>query len=180
MWKYVKQKWKERKGFGSIEIVLSAMIVLMMVGGMLDMISITQRFETVSQATNYVSRIVQKQGGVRTSRIDNYNGKYTTSATLYNNVKDMMESNGIHEEDWTLTLTLPDGKSYTVTPTTNVPIVNYGQRMKVTISVNYRWNIVSTMLPIQGERTRDSIKEVLSGYQSRQTSDMKTTLGAES
>lgn len=176
MWKRFKQKWRERKGFGSIEIVISSMIVLMMVAGLIDMIQITQRFDATSQATDYVSRIIQKQGGVQTYRIDNYKGRYTTSNALYNNVKDMMDTNGIPEEDWDLTLTLESGNTYHLSPTVSVPLVNYGHRIRVTLSVDYRWNLLASMFPGNPTGNRQATKEVLSGYQIRDNTEMETDL----
>lgn len=176
MWKRLKQKWKERKGFGSIEIVISSMIVLTMIAGLLDMITIIQRLDTTSQATGYVSRIVQKQGGVQTSRIENFSGKYTTTDVLYNNVKDMMTSNGISEDEWELSLVLDGGTKYVITPTTSVPLVDYGNRIRVNLSVDYKWNVLSSMSPSELGGNRDSIREVLSGYKIRDSKEMETEL----
>ncbi len=176
MWKRLKQKWKDKKGFGSIEIVISSMIVLMMIAGLIDMIQITQRFDTTSQATDYVSRIVQKQGGVQVSRIPNYQGQYTTTKTLYDNVEDMMNSNGISDDDWSLTLQLENGSKYTISPKSTVPLVDFGHRIRITLSVNYRWNMLGSMFPGDLEGTRQSTKEILSGYQIRDNSVMDNSL----
>lgn len=176
MWKHIKHKWKERKGFGSIEIVISSMIVLMMIAGLIDVILITQRLDTASQATGYVSRIVQKQGGVQTHRISNFNGKYTNSSVLYSNVKDMMEANGISEDEWELRVILNSGSKYVITPSTNVPIVDYGKRIRVDLAVDYKWKMLSAMIPGDLSGNRSSIREVLSGYQIRDGKGMETEL----
>jgi|HigsolmetaAR206D_1030411.scaffolds.fasta_scaffold00120_27 hypothetical protein len=175
MWKRLKAKLKGRKGFGSIEIAICSLIILMMIGGLADMIQIMQKIDTVSQTTGYVARTIQKQGGVRTVRIQNFYGKYTTTPVLYNNVKDMMASNGIPEEDWKLYIAVGD-KTYSITPSTSVPLVNYGYRMKVILKVDYRWAILSNMIPIDLKATKDSVREVLSGYQIRNGDGMGTDL----
>lgn len=177
MWKRIKNRWKEKKGFGSIEIVISSMIVLAMLAGLLDMIQIIQRLDTTSQATGYVSRIVQKQGGVQTSRIENFNGKYTTTDVLYNNVKDMMDANGIREDEWGLSLILDGGTRYVITPTTSVPVVDYGNRIKIDLAVDYKWNMLSSILPGELGGNRSSIREVLSGYKIRDSKEMESELG---
>lgn len=176
MFNRIKEKWKNRKGVGSIEIAISSLIVIMMIAGLVDMINIMQRFDTTSQATNYVSRIIQKQGGVQTNRIENFQGKYTTTSVLYNNVKDMMDANGIPEEDWELTLTLENGVDYPIKPSTNVPLVNFGNRILVTLAVDYEWNMLSNVVPGDIGGTRKSMKEVLSGYQIRDSKEVKTDL----
>lgn len=180
MWKKIKEKWKERKGFGTIEIVISSFIVIMMIAGLVDLLSIIEKFETASQATSYVSRIVQKQGGVQKSRIDNYHGKYTTSKTLYNNVKDMMEANGIEDEDWTLKLKVAsNNKVYTIKENTDVPLNTYGNRIKVMLTVKYRWACVSAFFPGEISGARTSTKEVLSGYKIRDNKELQTDLSIE-
>lgn len=167
------ERWKNKKGFGSIEIVISCLIIIMILAGLVDMISINQRLDTASQTTGYVARTIQKQGGVQTSRIDNFHGKYTTTPVLYNNVKDMMAANSIPEEDWRLTIEIDD-QSYPITPSTSIPLVDYGNRMRVVLEVDYRWTILSTMVPINLEATKQSVREVLSGYQIRDRGQMET------
>lgn len=176
MWRRIRLILWNRKGFGGIEIAISSLIVLLIVCGLIDVLKITQRFEVASQANNYISRTVQEQGGVRANKIENFSGKYTTSQTLYNNVKDMMEASGIAETDWTLTIQTEGGGSYIVNQRTNVPLVNYGKRIKVILSVNYRWDMLSAALPGDWGGTRSSIKEVLSGYQIRDNNGMTTEL----
>lgn len=178
MWKHFKNKLKEKKGIGSIEIVIAAMITLTMIAGLIDMINIIQKFDTTSQATGYISRVVQKQGGVQSSRVDNFNGKYTPTAHLYNNVKEMMEANNIHEDNWRLTLRTNTG-DYEVKSGTDVPVVNYGERIHISLEVDYQWKVLSTMFPNEFISSRQSNRQVLSGFQVRDGSGMDTDLNVE-
>jgi len=175
MWKRLKAKLKEKKGIGSIEIVICSLIIIMMIGGLVDMIQITQKLDTVGQTTGYVARTIQKQGGVQTMKIPNFHGKYTTTPVLYENVKEMMAANGIPEEDWKLSVSVGN-QIYPITPSTSVPIVDYGHRMKVILEVKYRWTVLSNMIPVGLEATKDSIREVLSGYQIRDGEGMGSDL----
>lgn len=178
MWKRLKDKWKNKKGFGSIEIVISSLIVIMVVAGLVDTIQITQRLDTTSQAVGYVARVVQKQGGVQTKEIANYSGKYTTTSVLYNNVKSMMEANNIKDTEWNLYLKNGDTQTE-ITKKTNFPIINYGKRITVTLKVKYNWNTLSIVLPGVMGGTRESSRQVLSGYQIRDDAKMQTELNVE-
>ena len=175
MVKKLKNKLKNKKGIGSLEIVISALIVIMMVAGLIDMIQITQRLDTTSQATGYVARVVQKQGGVQPHEIDNFSGKYVPTSVLYGNVRDMMDVNGIPEEDWTLKLTA-GGNTYTINEGTALPLVDYGHRIKVTIETKFKWHILSSMMPGDLGSGSSSSREVLSGYQVRDGGGMNTDL----
>jgi|SRR5690625_57324 len=178
MLKRFVKRLNNKKGFGSIEIVISAMIVIMMVAGLIDMIQITGRLETASQSIGYVSRVVQKQGGVQPNRIPNYQGKYTTSSTLYENIREMMYVNGIGEDDWVIYITA-NGNTHTLDPETRVPLVDYGNRIHITLRVNFRWNILASMFPGELASTNEASREVLSGYQVRDSGGMSTDLELE-
>lgn len=169
MWKRLRNK----KGIGSLEIVISALIIIMMIAGMIDMVQVLQKIDTASQTTGYIARTVQKQGGVQTYRIDNFHGKYTTTPVLYDNVKEMLASNGVPEEDWRLYIAVGE-HLYEITPSTSIPLVDYGNRMRVILEVDYRWNILSQMIPIDLKGTKDSVREVLSVYQIRDRDRMES------
>lgn len=169
MWKRLRNK----KGIGSLEIVISALIIIMMIAGMIDMVQVLQKIDTASQTTGYIARTVQKQGGVQTYRIDNFHGKYTTTPVLYDNVKEMLASNGVPEEDWRLYIAVGE-HLYEITPSTSIPLVDYGNRMRVILEVDYRWNILSQMITIDLKGTKDSVREVLSVYQIRDRDRMES------
>lgn len=175
MFRKINDKLKNKKGLGSIEIVISGLIVLLMVAGLIDMINITQRLDATSQTTGYVARVVQKQGGVQPTRIANYNGKYISTPSLYNNVKGMMDVNGVAEEDWTIKL-VTNGNTYVIQEDTRIPLVDYGNRITVTIETKFRWNILSTMFPGVITSGGKSDRVVLSAYQIRTDSGMETDL----
>lgn len=162
----MRKRLKNRKGIGSIEIVISSLIIIMIIAGIIDMVQVLQKIDTASQTTGYIARTIQKQGGVQTYRIENYHGKYTTTPILYNNVKEMLASNGIPEEDWRLYIAMGE-HVYEVTPSTSIPLADYGQRMRVVLEVDYRWNLLSHMIPVDLKGTKDSVREVLSVYKVR-------------
>lgn len=180
MWKHLKNKFrkskcilKNKKGFGSLEIIISSFIIVMIIAGLIDMIQITQRIDTTSQAISYVSRVIQKQGGVRVNEPENFNGEYTNSATLYNNIKDIMAANGIIEENWELEIKTNSTKE-NLTSSTNFPLVDYGNRITITLEVNYHWYTLSTMFPGDIGGYKPSSRQVLSGYAIRSNSGMST------
>lgn len=137
----------------SLEIAISVLVIVVAIAGLVDLTTILQRTNTVSMNTAYISRVVGSQGGVRTSKIENFAGNYVDSNELYRNVKKSMSSSGIPEDEWEVKI---DGR--TLTPITNIPLRDYGSKITIETSVDYKWTLTSNVVPgqISGVHTSDN------------------------
>lgn len=153
---------RQKKGMTSFEIVVSVMVVLVILCGFVDLTSILNRLNTVSQNTAYVSRVIGRQGGVQTQEIENFDGRYVTSKELYRNVKQSMNSTGISDDEWEMRI---DGM--TVTPSSNLPIKDYGTTMGVEVEVSYNWDLTDNFVPMDFSNTKVSENKVFTTYKVR-------------
>lgn len=151
-----------KKGMTSLEIIIAVLVVVVIICGFVDLTTILQRTNSVSQNTAYISRVVGSQGGVRTTQIDNFAGTYVTSDDLYRSVKRSMNSSGIEDDDWEVTI-----NGNILNESTNVPLKDYGSRMKIQVSVDYKWGLTSNYVPGDLEGTTTSSNEVFTTHKIR-------------
>jgi len=158
----VLKRKKNKKGMTSIEIVLSVIIVILIVSGFVDLTGILRRSNAVSMNTSYVSRVVGNQGGIQTRKINNFNGRYIPSSELYGNVKRSMNSSGIPDDEWEV-------KVYGIklTPNTNIPVFDYGTRIPVEVTVNYKWGLTDNFIPGNLEGVHESKSTVSTTHKVR-------------
>lgn len=165
LFKWIKDKIKQentKKGINSLTMVAGVIMAFIAIGGLADLTILQTKFSVVSAQTGYISRTIADQGGVTTKKINNYHGKYITSQELYFNVKDAMNNSGIADGEWGVYI---DGKE--LTPTTSVRVHNYGEKIPITVSIDYRWAFSSKFLPGSLNNTRTSRTESLSSYRIR-------------
>lgn len=156
------KKKKDKKGITSLEIAISVLVIVVAIAGLVDLTTILQRTNTVSMNTAYISRVVGSQGGVRNNKIENFAGNYVDSNELYRNVKKSMNSSGIPDEEWEVKI---DGRI--LTPVTNVPLKDYGNKIKIKASVNYKWALTSNVIPGQVSGVHSSDNEVYTTHKIR-------------
>lgn len=151
-----------KKGMTSLEIVVAVMVVLVILCGFVDLTGILNRLNTVSQNTAYVSRVVGRQGGVQSRKIDNFDGRYVTSKELYLNVKQSMNSTGIPDDEWEVRI---DGTP--IGASTNIPVKDYGSTMKIEVEVDYDWDLTDNFVPMDFSNTSVSENKVFTTYKVR-------------
>lgn len=156
------EKENKKLGINSLTMVAGVIMAFIAIGGLADLTILQTKFSVVSSQTGYISRTVANQGGVTTQEIENYHKKYVTSQELYYNVKDAMNKSGIADEDWVVYI---DGKE--LTPATSTRIHNYGEKIPVVVSIDYRWAFSSKYIPGNLNNTRTSKTESLSTYRIR-------------
>lgn len=134
----LKKILKNKKGINTIETAIISIILLMCIGGMMDLNNVIKKFNATSSTTSYISRTISKQGGVRMSKPLSFNGEYVTSQELYEDVKSALNKSGIKDTEWSVTI-----NGVKLQPNSNLAIVTYGNTMKVNLTINYKWNFVS-------------------------------------
>lgn len=157
-----KKETLNKKGVTSIEIVVSVLIIVIVVCGFVDLTGILSRTNTMAMNTAYISRVVGSQGGVQTSQISNFSGRYVNSNELYNNVKRSMNSSGIEDDEWEVKI---DGVR--LTPTTNLRVVDYGSRLPVEVTIGYQWYLTRNYLPGEMKGTKTSKSNVSTTFKIR-------------
>lgn len=161
----IKDRLKQENtklGINSLTMVAGVIMAFIAIGGLADLTILQTKFSVVSAQTGYISRTVADQGGITTKEIKNYHKKYVTSQELYYNVKDAMNKSGIADEDWVVYV---GGKE--LTPATSTKIYNYGEKIPIVVSINYRWAFSSKYIPGDLNNTRTSKTKSLSTYRIR-------------
>ena len=160
MWdKFIKKRRKS--GIQSLVLIIGVLIGFMGISSLSDVTVLQTKFSVLSQQAGYVSRAVAKQGGVRTSQIDNYHGRYITSQELYTNVKRAMNNAGIADDEFRVVV-----GGHLLTPVTETPVYDYRERIPVSITIEYNWEFLDNFLS-SGKRTRKSQTEVVSTHKIR-------------
>lgn len=148
-----KLKLKKKEGASAIEVVISVMILIMLLMFLLDLLMIMWKFSLVSQTATEISRITGIQGGILNSHPAGYPGganNYMSTTELQAVLRNKFRSSGIADADWEvvfepispatetgkITATLVDGAKY-----------DYLRSYNVKITMKYRWNNVSQMIP---------------------------------
>ena len=134
----LKNILKNKKGMNTIETAIVSVIILMCIGGMIDLNTIIKKFNATSSTTSYISRTIAKQGGVRMNKPQSFNGNYVTSQELYSDVKSALNKAGIKDSDFQVTI---NGNK--LQANSNLPIVTHGKTMKVELKIKYKWSFIS-------------------------------------
>lgn len=158
----LRKKIVEQAGMTSLEVGITVLIVLMALGGFVDMVNNSQKLDTASSVTGYVGRVVANQGGIRTAPTEHHVGNYVTSQQLYREVQMILQNGGIPEEDFTLLINDREIKS-----DTNMPLLDFGERMKVELKVRYGWDMIAMMNPVNLDSEKVSSREVISSFKVR-------------
>lgn len=165
MWKKITDKAIEKdskSGIQSLTLIVGVLIAFAAIAGLMDLTALQTKFSTISTQTGYVSRAIAKQGGVSTEQIDNFRGRYVTSAELYNNVSSAMNYAGIADNEWELRVA-----GQVLSPSTQTKIFDRGERIPVSIKIKYGWPAISSFIPVKTGNTRTTRTEVVSTYEIR-------------
>ncbi|WP_214688645.1 MULTISPECIES: hypothetical protein [unclassified Exiguobacterium] len=158
----LKQKLLDNKGLTSIELGLTGLITVYALAGFVDMVNMSQKLDTASSVSGYVGRVVGNQGGVMTQPSTHHLESYVTTPQLYREVKNTLAKGGFAEDDFTLEI---NGR--TISPETSLPIIEFGERIPVTLTVRYEWDYLSDIVPgvVGGEKV--SKRQVISSFKVR-------------
>lgn len=146
MWLFARKKAgniaKKKKGLSSLEFVISILIFMLLFAPFIDIVVIGVKFGASTQAVQHVTRIVGVQGGMLSSAPTGYPGgatSYNTGSQVDNQVTNMLSKAGIKEGDYSIKV----GGS----PITSGVAYDYMDDIDVTMRVNYKWEMLSMMLP---------------------------------
>lgn len=160
--KRIKEKLGDKKGMTTLEIAISAFIIIVALTGFIDMVKVSQKLDTASSITGYVGRVVGNQGGVRTTAPKHQYGNYVTSEQLYREVKTILENGGVKESDFKLYV---DGKRFK--EGTNIALKDFGERIPVKLEVTYEWELISSATGLDMKNTKESSRTVVSSFKVR-------------
>lgn len=181
MFIYIKNKLKEKKGLNSIEMVIGSLIVIALFAGMTDFIKISNRMQSLSSTMTYVSRVLSNQGCLANSPESIYldssgrqlynidyikNKKFVRSDTFFNNISEIMKSDGIKDDEWRVFI---NGERLTSSTTTK--LFDFRERIPVKIEIDYTWGTLSDILPINEKTLGGTFKtsqEIVSTYKVRE------------
>lgn len=172
----IKKKLKEKRGLNSIELAMVVFLTLIVTCLLIDVTNISKKHDAVSTTANYISRTIGKQGGLAKSKPSYYPGEYVTSANLYSDVKASLNNAGITDDMWTVTIKTPTQGTVTLSPNTNLKIVDYGQEMNVTLSINYEWKMASKFLPVKMKGSNTAERVTLSKFKLRESSNISSEI----
>lgn len=171
----METKKKNKKGLNTIEIVIITLTFIICICGIVDLVKIMQIHNAISTNASYVIRTIGKQGGIRTSKPSNFVGEYTTSASLYNAVKENMNCSGVKDGDWHLYITI-NGYTKELSSSENYPLADYGEEIKISLSSKYYWSLLSQMTPAKLSGTTTSHRTTQSKFKVRNNT-LNTTFG---
>lgn len=147
MWKYARGQAKslvrDKRGMSSLEMVIAILIFIVLFAAFVDIAVIGIKFNTTTQAVQYVTRVAAVQGGIMNSTPTGYPGgsaNYVTRSEMISHLNEVMGESGLEPEDWSITLngvSLKGGQHQ----------ADYMQSLQVRIRVNYEWQMLSGMLP---------------------------------
>lgn len=162
----IKKILNNKKGLNTIETAIISIIIIMCIAGMIDLNTIIKKFNTTSSTTSYIARTIGKQGGIRTSKPDNFHGDYVTSQKLYQDVKSILNKAGIKDSEFSVTI-----NGYPLHSGTNIPLTTYGTNMTIKLTIQYRWKLVQQFIKSSSfEKTSNRI--VMSTYKERESGSL--------
>lgn len=135
-----EEKKNSEQGASAIEFVIGSLIFVILFAAFLDVLVLTWKFTVVSQSTSNVARVSGLQGGLLSSRPEGFPGNsYVTASSMKHTVKEMYNSSGIRDNDWTVTV---NGSNL------GVPIkVDYRNQILVKTEMRYKWHFLSALVP---------------------------------
>lgn len=138
------KRFRKKDGVTTIEILIGMMIFLMLLCFMMDILTLSWRFISLSSVNNNITRAVSVQGGVRTSAPSGYpggNSDYLSSSELYSIVKDNLNKSGVETSDFNVYINGSRLRS-----SSNIQI-DYLKPIEVRIVTKYDWAYISNFIP---------------------------------
>lgn len=137
---------KDKKGVSSLEIVIGLLIFLIVFCFLLDLLILIWKFSVIAQTNTQVARIAGIQGGASTSPPAGYPGgssNYITITELNKIVRDKFDSAGIKSTEWEARV----GNGRIGRSGNTTAYHDYKDDFTVEITVDYRWDFMSNILP---------------------------------
>ena len=168
MKKFFDKHIKNKKGISSLQTAIGVFAILICLCAFMDLSTNMYKFNALSTTATYVTRIVEKQGGITTTPPSSYRGEFASTASVYNDVKAIMNNAGIKDGQWDVYVngTKLNGGNSSSTK-------YYGENVKVEVRVRYGWNMVKNFFKLNQEYEKVAVRETKSSLIKR-TSNVKS------
>lgn len=157
-------KLKNKKGISTIEIVIGVLIFIVVLCFMMDLLILMWKFSVIAQTNTEVARIAGIQGGFLNTPPHAYPGgnkNYITISELDAMLTDKFESAGIASNEWEIRI----GSGGITKNGAKRPVrFDYKETFSVEISVDYRWDFMSNILPGNLRQTITSKRPAMSEW----------------
>lgn len=165
--KRLKDKLKENKGLTSLEAVIGTMIFIVVFLAILDLITLSNRFSTLTDTGKDVARTLSVQGGALEEKPEGYASNYYTIGRLKTLTERNMQAAGFSDDDWSVIIeydqyydetdpnnphsemlsefqqmTIMNSEGYQATPK-----IDYLSNFRVIIKAKYHWKFLSVAIP---------------------------------
>lgn len=157
-------KLKEKKGVSTIEIVIGMLIFLIALCFLTDLLMLLWKFSVIGHTTTQVARLTGIQGGALTSSPPSWpggNANYTTISDVQGIVEDKFQSAGIASNEWNMSI---ERGSIGSGGTKASERIDYTENFEVVTTVDYRWDFVSNILPIDLNQTITAKRPAMSEW----------------
>lgn len=146
MKKYINNYIKNKKGLSAIQTGIGVFIVLICICGFIDLTTTMYKFNALSSTATYVTRIIEKQGGIAQTAPKSYRGEFVPTSELYNDVKKIMNASGVADDKWEVYV------NGTKLAGTNTGVIRYyNEDIKIEVKIRYSWNMVRNFININKE-----------------------------
>lgn len=157
-------KLKNKKGLSTLEIVIGVFIFIIVLCFLMDLLILNWKFSVIAQTNTQVARIASIQGGVLNSPPQAWpggNSNYITISELNDILNDKFQSAGIASNEWEIRIGSGGiSKSGTKSPVS----YDYKEVFSVEITVDYRWDFMSNIIPGNLRQTITSKRPAMSEW----------------
>lgn len=154
-------KLKNKKGMSTIEIIIGVLIFLALLCFMLDLLILTWKFSVVAQTNTYLARVSGIQGGALWSAPDDYPGGYETIGELNATINEKFQAAGIASTEWSGSVGNGRIGSHGTSESSEY---DYKEVFTTEITVRYRWEFMSNIIPGSLTQTITSRRPAMSEW----------------
>lgn len=164
MFKKIRTLLRSNKAFSNLELAIGALILITILSVAMELSNMSVQHSVVSSNLNYISRIVEQQGGISNSKPSHYKGNYVTSNTVYQSIKQSLSDIGIKESEWNIKI-----GSQTFSNTYSNNNMPYKTRVTITLTYQHKWPLISRFFPSAGNMTRTLNRQVITTHYPRES-----------
>lgn len=164
MKKYFKYL-KNKKGLSAIQTGIGTIIILMCICAFVDLSTNMYKFNALSSTATYITRIVEKQGGIAQTPPSSLKGEFVPTYELYNDVKKIMNNAGIADDKWEVYV----NGTKLIGGSGNGRIKYYDEDITVEVKIRYDWGLVKNFVGFNKEYEKSVTRHSKSTLIKRET-----------
>lgn len=153
MKKLFKKYINNTDGLSAIELGICTLIILLCICFFIDLTTNMYKFDALSTTATYVTRTVERQGGISNNPPSSYNGEFASTSELYADVKKIMNNAGVKDSEFTVTVNGTELKNNN-TSTTKY----YGEDITVKVTIKYNWGLVKNFIGLDSTYSKTSTR----------------------